>query len=192
MIPEDLETERERRATDRKRRRREAPVGVIYRPATLVYPCPKCERVCGSRIGLFSHLRAHRVREERERRGQMEWGIYLTNEYFLMFHSFIYQVFASPFKPDWCLCHKVLRSTRFTKTYTKQYFSTHGNAMWLERHKTLLEIFLASFIVPYTPFCYFDSFQDLYQNIYFFIWCYASCTVVVSFSQRKNNRLQSL
>ncbi|KAJ4918209.1 hypothetical protein JOQ06_023050 [Pogonophryne albipinna] len=52
-----LEEERTARRQERRLRRNTPTVAVA---TTTTYTCPTCNRICGSRIGLFSHQRTHR------------------------------------------------------------------------------------------------------------------------------------
>ena len=62
-----FESERARERTERSRRRHARPTPLPNIPAPDL-ACPECGRVCGSRIGLQSHLRAHAREEARRHR----------------------------------------------------------------------------------------------------------------------------
>ena len=52
--------EEERTAKREQRRLRRNSTRDASATTTATYPCPTCNKVCGSRIGLYSHQRAHR------------------------------------------------------------------------------------------------------------------------------------
>ena len=59
-----FEDERNRRLLEARERRHQAAVSTNDSSASTDLACPECGRVCGSRIGLASHVRAHQRRRE--------------------------------------------------------------------------------------------------------------------------------